>query len=497
MHPRPSSASHVFPRARRLVLQRDAFASYRGLHAVYEPRARHGGAHPQPLLLGVLAADALRAHRAQARPERISGYYAAVFSTTLLKPVFGLLSDCFPLGIRRRAVMVPASALAAGSTLCLGTTVRSEGGLYAAGLAAAVGFCAAEAGADGALVERGKLSGDGVASLQVAAMGVRTTASAAASAVGALLLRSLSPRALISLSSVAGACAAAAALFLPEASSEGAGEDMGEDGARSSPLLAWTPQQAFAWLRACFQRPSSFSLGHIGAASALLFALGALPRSDDAYAAFVTAGLRPPLSDSAFGFAEGCAQAGALLGTYAYGVLCLRYSTRALLAAGTVAGACGSLLRAAVPLGCFGLPAPAFVSLAAVLVSVTDRVAFMPQLVLCAELAPQGSEAAGFASFVALSDAGSLAGAALTVSLTAALRVGAGAGRSWSKLPVLVVLCAASRLLPLALLLPMRPAGAANELPLVSVSDDAELTAPLLDGDGGEADVEDDDERSA
>ena len=447
---------------------------------------------PTTFASGTLAAYALRAQRSQARPELISGYYAAVFSTTLLKPVFGLLSDCFPLGMRRRAVMVPASALAAGSTLCLGITVRSEGGLYAAGLAAAIGFCAAEAGADGALVERGKLAGDDVATLQVAAMGVRTTASAAASAAGALLLRSLSPRALISLSSVAGACAAAAALFLPEASSEGTSQNVSQEGASSSPQLAWTPQQALSWLRACIQRQSGFSLGHVGAASALLFALGALPRSDDAYAAFVTAGLHPPLSDWAFGFAEGCAQAGALLGTYLYGVMCLRYSTRALLVAGTVAGSCGSLLRAAAPLGCFGLPAPAFVSLAATLVSVTDRLAFMPQLVLCAELAPQGSEAAGFASLVALSDAGSLAGAAFTVSLTAALRVGAAAGRSWSNLPVLVALCAAARLLPLALLLPMRPAGAADVLPLASRSDDAELTVPLLEGDSDEAEPAED-----
>ena len=386
--------------------------------------------------------------------------------------------------------MVPACSLAAISTLCLGVAVRSEGGLYAAGLAAAIGLCAAEAGADGALVECGKLAGNDVASLQVAAMGVRTTASAAASAAGALLLSSLSPRALISLSSVAGACAAAAAVFLPE---EVSGL-VSQDGESSPEQVAWTLRQALAWLRACLQRQSRSSLGQVGAACALLFALGALPRSDDAYAAFVTAGLRPPLSDWAFGLAEACAQAGALLGTYLYGVLCLRHSTRALLAVGTVAGACGSLLRAAAPLGCFGLPAPAFVSLAAVIVSVTDRVAFMPQLVLCAELAPQGSEAAGFASFVALSDAGSLTGAALTVSLTAALRVGTADGRNWSKLPVLVALCAAARLLPLALLFPMRAGGTVDVLPLSTAPDDAALTAPLLDD--GDGDGDEDDERA-
>lgn len=430
----------------------------------------------------VSAADALRRHRSQARPEKVSAYYAAVFSTSLLKPVFGVLSDCCPLGVRRRAVMVPACALAAVSTLCLGLAVRSEGGLYAAGLAAAVGLCAAEAGADGALVEHGKLAGADVATLQVAAMGVRTAASAAASAAGALLLRVWSPRMLISLSSAGGACAAAAALFLPEAAAEC-------DGVSSPEQRAWTPREALAWLRSCVRRQPTAALGRIGAASALLFALGALPRSDDAYAAFVTAGLQPPLSDWAFGVAEGCAQAGALLGTYLYGTLCLAYNTRALLAACTVAGACGSLLRAAAPLGCFGIAPAAFVSLAAVVVSVTDRLAFMPQLVLCAELAPRGGEAAGFASFIALSDAGSLAGAALTVSLTAGLRVGSAAGRSWSKLPLLVALCAALRLLPLALLVPMRPAGAAEAAGAASA--DAELAAPLLGDDeasGGSGD---------
>ena len=354
--------------------------------------------------------------------------------------------------------------------------MRSVGGLYAAGLAAAISMCAAEAGADGALVERGKLAGADVATLQVAAMGVRTAASAAASAAGALLLRAASPRTLISLSSVAGACAAAAALYLPEIATE----CMSREAVSSPEQSAWTPRRALECLRACVLRQPRAALGRVGAASALLFALGALPRSDDAYAAFVTAGLQPPLSDWAFGLAEGCAQGGALLGTYLYGMFCQAYSTRALLAAGTLAGACGSLLRAAAPLGCFGLPSAAFVSLAAIVVSITDRMAFMPQLVLCAELAPRGGEAAGFASFVALSDAGSLAGAALTVTLTAALKVGSATERSWSRLPLLVALCAAARLLPLALLFPMRPAGASDAAPVVSAADDAELTVPLL-----------------
>jgi hypothetical protein len=144
-------------------------------------------------------------------------------------------------------------------------------------------------------------------------------------------------------------------------------------------------------------------------------------------------------------------------------------------------------------LGCFGIPPAAFVSLAAVVVSITDRLAFMPQLVLCAELAPQGGEAAGFASFIALSDAGSLAGAALTGALTAGLRVGSAAERSWSNMPLLVGLCAAARLLPLALLVPMRPAGAPDAVPGHAASGDAELTAPLLvdEGDTSAADATD------
>ena len=381
--------------------------------------------------------------------------------------------------------MAPACALAAVSTLALGAAVRSEGGLYAAGLAAAAGFCAAEAGADGALVERGKLVGADVATLQVTAMGVRTAASAAASALGALLLRTRSPRVLISLSSVAGACAAVSALYLPEVAAETVASV-----AESSPeQVVWTPRHVLALLRARIRRQPRAVLGRVGAASVLLFALGALPRSDDAYAAFVTAGLQPPLSAWAFGLAESCAQGGALLGTYVYGMLCVAHSTRALLAACTVAGACGSLLRAAAPLGCFSIPPAAFVSLTAIVVSITDRLAFMPQLVLCAELAPQGGEAAGFASFVALSDAGSLAGAALTVALTAGLRVGNAAERSWSNLPLLVALCATARLLPLALLVPMRPAGASDTAPALAAPDEAGLTAPLLDSDEAEQDA--------
>jgi hypothetical protein len=422
----------------------------------------------------------------------VSAYYAAIFSTSLFKPLFGALSDGLPLvRWRRRGVMAPASAVAAVCTAALGAVVRTQAGLYVAGVLAALAFCAAEAAADGALVDAAGSAAD-VPALQVAAMSVRTAAGAAGAVAGALLLRLAPARVVICVAAAFGAGAAAASLRLPAAVCVPAVCAPTQVPAADAAAPAAGPRARLC-AAAQLARRAWCALLRAAPVSALIFALGATPSSDDAYAAFLTTGLRPPLSDWHFGAAVACDTAGALLGTLAYGAVSHSRATRTLLVTGIAAGAAGSLLRLVVPLGCLGLPPPLVVAIVAAGVSASSRLAFMPQLVLCAQLAPSGGEAAGFAALVAVSDGGALAGASFSGALTAALRVGSAPGRSWRALPALMVLCAGLRLLPL-LLLPLLCVGPGSALPparsegeeLPQVVRDVarrrgeELTAPLL-----------------
>jgi hypothetical protein len=472
-----------------LLLNRELGMAVRG-----PPPLRVVRACPQPL------APEPRGPR-QEHPERVSAYYAAVFSTSLFKPLFGALSDGLPLARwRRRGVMAPACVVAAVCTAALGAAVRTQAGLYVAGVLAALAFCAAEAAADGALVEAAGCAADASA-LQVAAMSVRTAGGAAGAVAGALLMRLAPARVVICVAAAFGGGAAAASLRLPPPPAR-----VPAPAADNADVAAAAPAACpRARLRAAAQlaRRAWRALARAAPASALIFALGATPRSDDAYAAFLTTGLRPPLSDWQFGAALACDTAGALLGTLAYGAVSYGGATRTLLAAGTVAAAAGSLLRLAAPLGCAGLPPPLVVALVAAAVSACSRLAFMPQLVLCAQLAPAGGEAAGFAALVAVSDGGALAGASFSAALTAALRVGSAPGRSWRALPTLVALCAALRLLPL-LLLPLLRGGPGSTLPPAAregaelpqlVRDgprrrSEELTAPLLGPDAHDSESE-------
>lgn len=408
--------------------------------------------------------------RLQAHPERVSAYYGAVFAMSLGKPLFGALSDRLPRCRRRRSVMVPACVSAAVCAVLMGAAVRTEAQLYAVGMTTALAYCAAEAAADGALVEAATGTEE-VATLQVSAMGIRTAASAAASVAGAASLRLAAPRALISAAGVFGAAAAVASTGLREVTTADA-----QDAPTAAPALA----PASGVLLVPCVRQACAMLQRFAGPMALIIALSVVPSSDDSYAAFITTALRPPLLDWQFGLAMACDTMGALVGTVAYGFASRGRATRSMLAGCTLIAAIGSLLRLVAPMGCLGMPPAMVVPLAAAGVSATARFAFMPQLVLYAQLAPAGAEAMAFSAFATLADGAALAGTGMSAALTAALRVGSAPGRSWQHLPTLVLLCAGMRLLPLVLL-PLLFQKRQEPGRLVQTEEGADLTAPLLE----------------
>ena len=116
-----------------------------------------------------------------------------------------------------------------------------------------------------------------------------------------------------------------------------------------------------------------------------------------------------------------------------------------------------------------GIPDSVFLLADTAVLAALGQAAFLPVLVLAARLCPPGVEATLFAALMSVLNAGSAVGSAAGGALTAVLGVGvksaaAGAavaavsssttpfGPEWNNLPLLVGLCAAGSLAPLALL---------------------------------------------
>jgi MFS family permease len=390
-----------------------------------------------------------------ARPEAVTAYYNTTFATTLLRPLFGLAADKASGG--RRVLLVPACCVAGVATLALGA-VTSVPQLFLAGVVAAAGYCAAESAADGELIEAAAGDADSVAKLLSAAMFVRTAASATAAVLGAGLVSMISPRSVIT---IAGCCGLAAAAVLQSRRRMDAAPHDHEEIEQST-----TPRQILAALR------------RTAAPACLLFLLAAAPEPADAYTSFTSIILTP----RGLGLANAVSTLSELLGTLLYGAAARRHTTPCLLAVGVCAAAAVSALRAAA----YFVPVPAYIISVAALSGFTSRFAFMPVLVLSGQLAPPGAEAASFAALITLNNGGALVGGAITIALTAALRIGQPPERSWRPLPPFVVACALARCLPLLLLpfLTLKHSDG-DTAPLTEGSDEAlfldEAAVPLLD----------------
>ena len=106
-----------------------------------------------------------------------------------------------------------------------------------------------------------------------------------------------------------------------------------------------------------------------------------------------------------------------------------------------------------------GLSDKLFVAGDSVLLTALGRIALMPCLVLAARICPPGVEGSLFAALMSLSNAGGGAGELIGAALTAKLGVKAG---NFGGLPILVGICALASLLPLALMGLVGKAGAAG-----------------------------------
>ena len=420
----------------------------------------------------------------QERPEALNRFFAVEFSMSMLKPIYAAVSDLLPIARRRRVPYMMIGGVMYAVMLQAYASVRTIGQLYAAGVCSVIFYAICETGADGLLVQLSGTDPRRAMSTQATGMLVRSAGSFVATALSIPLLAAVPARACISAAGLFALAAAAAAAKVAEEQvvvhandspgGVGAGHAEGRDrgaGAGFSGLGFGSAGFVGLGLRglARFVRRglgSPATARRLGAAAAFLFAYRVMPTAMVTFTAFTYARFSMP--DSYRAGLLLVSMGGGVAATAAYGrIAAAGAPLSTTFVVGAFADAVLGLGRLIVVQadrhrdggnGAARAPMGALVASDA-LTSFGQMVGYMPVLALAARCAPRGLEATGYSALLFVADLATGAGSLLAAELTRSMGLGAGEGRSWSRLDAYVWTCAGLKLAPLALLPLVRGGG--------------------------------------
>lgn len=193
-----------------------------------------------------------------------------------------------------------------------------------------------------------------------------------------------------------------------------------------------------------------------------IFLWQATPQSDSAMFFFITnkLGFTPEF----LGRVKLVTSIASLLGVGLYNYFLKEISLRKIFLVTTVIGSALGMTQVLLVTGLnrqFGISDEWFSIGDSLIITVLGQASFMPVLVLAAKLCPPGMEATLFATLMSISNAGSVTGGLVGAGLT---RVFGVTRDSFGNLPLLIVVCNLSSLLPLPLLglLPEESGGTDN-----------------------------------
>lgn len=421
----------------------------------------------------------------QERPEALNRFFAVEFSMSMLKPIYAAVSDLLPIARRRRVPYMMIGGVMYAVMLQAYASVRTIGQLYAAGVCSVIFYAICETGADGLLVQLSGTDPRRAMSTQATGMLVRSAGSFVATALSIPLLAAVPARACISAAGLFALAAAAAAAKVAEEpivvhandspGGVGAGHAEGRDrgaGAGFSGLgfgsAGFSSGLGLRGLARFVRRGlgSPATARRLGAAAAFLFAYRVMPTAMVTFTAFTYARFSMP--DSYRAGLLLVSMGGGVAATAAYGrIAAAGAPLSTTFVVGAFADAVLGLGRLIVVQadrrrdggnGAARAPMGALVASDA-LTSFGQMVGYMPVLALAARCAPRGLEATGYSALLFVADLATGAGSLLAAELTRSMGLGAGEGRSWSRLDAYVWTCAGLKLAPLALLPLVRGGG--------------------------------------
>ncbi|XP_077240648.1 major facilitator superfamily protein [Tasmannia lanceolata] len=361
----------------------------------------------------------------------------------LVKPLYGFISDSFPLfGYRRRSYLVLSGLLGAVSWSMMATFVDTKYGAAFCIFLGSLSVAFSDVVVDSMIVERARGESQSTSgSLQSLCWGSSAFGGIVSAYFSGSLVDRYGVRFVFGITAFLPLITSAVAVLVKErgthSASTGYNLSLGTD-------FAETSRQNIIQLWDAVKQPN------ILLPTVFMFLWQATPHSESAMFFFTTnkLGFTPEF----LGRVKLVTSVASLLGVALYNGFLKNVPLRTIFLSTTIIGVALGMTQVFLVTGLnrqFGISDEWFAIGDSLIITVLSQASFMPVLVLAAKLCPQGMEATLFATLMSVSNGGSVTGGLLGAALTQVLGV---TKDSFNNLALLIVLCNLSSLLPLPLL---------------------------------------------
>ncbi|WOL08913.1 folate-biopterin transporter 1, chloroplastic-like isoform X1 [Canna indica] len=358
----------------------------------------------------------------------------------LIKPLYGFISDSFPLfGYRRRSYLFLSGLLGALSWSLMAMFVDSK---YSAGTCILLGSLSvafSDVVVDSMVVERARGESQSTSgSLQSLCWGSSAFGGIVSAYFSGSLVEAYGVRFVFGVTAFLPLMTSAVALLVKEHSTRG------HNSSNANLSFLQNSKQSILQLWTAIKQPDIFL------PTLFIFLWQATPHSESAMFFFVTnkLGFTPEF----LGRVKLVTSVASLVGVALYNSFLKNVSLRKIFLLTTIIGSALGMTQVLLVTGLnrqLGISDEWFSIGDSLIITVLSQASFMPVLVLAARLCPPGVEATLFATLMSISNAGSVTGGLVGAGLTQLLGV---TKDSFDSLALLIVICNLSSLLPLPLL---------------------------------------------
>ncbi|KAF5203764.1 Folate-biopterin transporter 1 protein, partial [Thalictrum thalictroides] len=372
----------------------------------------------------------------------------------LIKPLYGFISDSFPLfGYRRRSYLVLSGLLGALSWSLMATLVDSKYGTEFCILLGSLSVAFSDVVVDSMVVERARGESQSTSgSLQSLCWGSSAFGGIVSAYFSGSLVEVYGVRFVFGITALLPLITSAVSVLVNEQRTPGSLKRHEETTPVSLkghiPLVSQgfieSSKQNLIQLWGAIRQPNVFL------PTLFIFLWQATPQSDSTMFYFTTnqLGFTPEF----LGRVKLVTSVASLLGVGLYNGFLKNVPLRKIFLATTITGSALGMTQVILVTGLnrqFGISDEWFAIGDSLILTVLGQASFMPVLVLAARLCPQGMEATLFATLMSISNGGSVLGGLIGAGLTELFGVKKD---SFDNLVYLIVLCNLSSLLPLPLL---------------------------------------------
>ncbi|KAK6146057.1 hypothetical protein DH2020_019926 [Rehmannia glutinosa] len=362
----------------------------------------------------------------------------------LVKPLYGFISDSFPLfGYRRRSYLVISGLLGALSWSLMATFVDSKYGVAFCILLGSLSVAFSDVVVDSMVVERARGESQSMSgSLQSLCWGSSAFGGIVSSYFSGSLVGAYGVRFVFGLTALLPLITSAVAVLVEEQPVVGP--------TKVHNLLLDSSDFLKSSKRSIMQLWGAVKQPNVLLPTLFIFLWQATPQSDSAMFYFTTneLGFTPEF----LGRVKLVTSVASLVGVGFYNGFLKSVLLRKIFLVTTLIGSALGMTQVLLVTGWnrqFGISDEWFAIGDSLIITVLGQVSFMPVLVLAAKICPEGMEATLFATLMSISNGGSVLGGLIGAGLTQLFGV---TKDEFSNLTSLIILCNLSSLLPLPLL---------------------------------------------